>query len=168
MAMAVIGCTVMTDGKAVSDSEDAPAYRTSASSSVAASAATSSIRASERAAAETTKAIHSVCETMAISSAEAVSNVNTYVAAVNGDGDVEASKQPAIDALNNSADTVEPAITAKVTGELRDSLSAWVTSSRATAGNIAAAVDPVAFNTSVATMNSARQRALELCDATYR
>ncbi|MCB0927335.1 MAG: hypothetical protein KDB70_05345 [Mycobacterium sp.] len=166
--MGVIGCTVMTDGTATPNAADAPVFRTSMSRSASASAATSSALAAERAATSTTKAIHAVCETLATGSADAVSAVNTYVSAVNGDGDVEAAKQPAVDALNNSADNVEKTLSDPVTGDLRDALTAWVTASRATATAITTDAAPADFNTAVDQVNTTRKRALELCDATYR
>lgn len=166
--MGVIGCTVVTDGRATSDAADAPVYRASVSASIAASEVTSKIRASERAAAATTRAVHAVCETLATSSAEAVSTVNSYVEAVNGAGDVGSAKQPAVDALNNSADIVERSITDAVTAELRDALNAWVAAARATATNIDTDSGPDEFNDSVNRVNAARQQALELCDAWYR
>ena len=168
ISMGVIGCTVMTGGTATPNAADAPVFRTSMSRSASASAATSSALAAERAATSTTKAIHAVCETLATGSADAVSAVNTYVSAVNGDGDVEAAKQPAVDALNNSADNVEKTLSDPVTGDLRDALTAWVTASRATATAITTDAAPADFNTAVDQVNTTRKRALELCDATYR
>ncbi|MCV7194686.1 hypothetical protein [Mycolicibacterium brumae] len=164
----VIGCSAITDGEGVANQEEAPAFRTSVSVSASAAEVTSSAKAAERAAAETTKAIYGVCETMATSSADAVSKVNTYVSAVNGNGDPAVSKQPAVDALNNSADNVETGVTAAVTGDLGDALTAWVAAARATADSIANDASPTDFNASVMQVNSARKTALELCDSTYR
>ena len=105
--MGVLGaCTTMTGGSARVDRADAPAYRTSMSSSVAESAATSSMRESERQESLTTEAIHTACETLSTSSADAIDTVNTFVDAVNGEGDPVATEGPAADSLNHSADLV--------------------------------------------------------------
>ena len=91
--MGVLGaCTTVTGGSGKVDTADAPAYRTSMSSSVAESAASSSMRESERQQSLTTEAIHTACETLSTSSADAVDNVNAYVDAVNGKGDPVATE----------------------------------------------------------------------------
>ena len=125
--MGVLGaCTTVTGGSAKVDRADAPAYRTSMSSSVAESAATSSMRESERQESLTTEAIHTACETLSTSSADAVDNVNAYVDAVNGEGDPVATEGAAADALNHSADLVAADVNDAVPQDIRDALSAWV------------------------------------------
>ena len=69
----------MTSGSGTVDAADAPAYRASVSASVAESAASSSARESERQASLTTEAIHTACEALSTSSADAVDTVNAYV-----------------------------------------------------------------------------------------
>ncbi len=78
------------------------------SSSAAASAATSSMRESERQQSVTIEAIHTACETLSTSSADAIDTVNTFVEVVNGEGDPVATKGPAADSLHHSADLPSP------------------------------------------------------------
>jgi len=137
------------------------------SSSVAESAASSSMRESERQQSLTTEAIHTACETLSTSSADAVDRVNAYVDAVNGKGDPVASGGPAADALNHSADLVTADINDAVPQDIRDALSAWSDSARGAAAAVSGHVPPDQFNAAVDQLNESRSRALDLCDATY-
>jgi hypothetical protein len=166
--MGVLGaCTTVTGGSGKVDAADAPAYRTSMSSSVAESAASSSVRESERQQSLTTEAIHTACETLSTSSADAVDSVNAYVDAVNGKGDPVATGGPAVDALNHSADLVTADINDAVPQDIRDALSAWSDSARGAAAAVSGHVPPDQFNAAVDRLNESRSRALDLCDATY-
>lgn len=163
------GCATVTDGEPKADSADAPAYRTSVSVSVAESAATSSALESERQESLTTQAIHSACETMSTSSADAIDAVNTYVDASNGEGggDPLAAEGPAADALNHSADLVAGDISEALPQQLRDALSAWVDAARGAATAITERVPPDAFNVAIRQVNDTRSTALDLCDTHY-
>ena len=163
------GCATVTDGEPKADSADAPAYRTSVSVSAAESAATSSALESERRESLTTQAIHSACETMSTSSADAIDAVNTYVDAANGEGggDPLAAEGPAADALNHSADLVAADIGDALPQQLRDALSAWVDAARGAATAITERVPPDAFNVAIRQVNDTRSTALDLCDTHY-
>lgn len=87
MLMAAIGCSSITDGTPTVDASDAPAYRTSVSESLSASAATSSARESERQGSLTVEAVHTACETMSTTSADAIDALNVYVDSMNAGGD---------------------------------------------------------------------------------
>ena len=80
----VVACTTVTGGSGRVDGAEAPAYRSSVAVSVSESAATSSMKESERQATLTTEAIHTACETLSTTSADAVDTVNVYVDAVTG------------------------------------------------------------------------------------
>ncbi len=167
VALGVVGCTALTAGEASVDAGDVPAYRTSVSVSRSAASVTSSEKEAARQASLTTQAAHSVCETMSTSSAEAIQTVNAYVAAVNTGGDIEGTLGPARDALIGSADQVSAQVSDILPVDLRDALTAWVDASRA-AGAVLAANGPASeFNTEVDRVNTARGRALDLCDSTY-
>lgn len=171
VVMAVIGsaaaCTTVTGGRGRVDGAEAPAYRSSVAVSVSESAATSSMRESERQATLTTEAIHTACETLSTTSAEAVDTVNVYVDAVNGQGDPVAAEGPAAEALHRSADTVLTDVNDTLPQAIHDALSAWVDAARATADAVTGRVPPGEFNDAVDKLNDARSHALDLCDATY-
>lgn len=168
LCAAAVGCTAVTDGGAAANSAEAPAYRTSVSLSSSQSAASSSARESQRQAAMTTKAVHDTCETLAITSADAIDAVNAYVRASNiHGGDTEATAGPAVDALNQSAEAVRGSISDIVPQDVRDAFMAWVDSARVTAEAISRNAGPAEFNAAVDKLNGARSDILRLCDATY-
>ncbi len=163
----VVACTTVTGGSGRVDGAEAPAYRSSVAVSVSESAATSSARESERQATLTTEAIHTACETLSTTSADAVDTVNVYVDAVNGQGDPVAVAGPAADALHHSADSVFTDLNDTVPQPIHDALSAWIDAARATADAVTGRVPPAQFNDAVDKLNDARSHALDLCDATY-
>jgi len=166
--MVIVGCTSVTSGTAQIDKGDAPAYRTSVSSSIEASASRSSARESQRQESLTTEAIHTVCEDLSSTSVDAIVAVNAYVGAFNDDAaDVTAKAGPAIDALNRSADLVAAGISDTLPGELRDGLTAWVDAARAVAVAVRDDYGPDDFNTAINRLNDSRDTALNLCDAAY-
>jgi hypothetical protein len=168
LLMAIVGCTSVTGGTPVVDAKDVPAYRTSLSASVSASAATSSVRESERQASLTTEAVHSTCELLSTSSADAIDTVNAFVTAFNVDGgNVAATEGPAVDALNKSADLVESSLTDALPQELRDAFVAWIDAARAVAGAITGRASASDFNNAIDQLNDSRSNALRLCDASY-
>ncbi|HEX5143050.1 MAG TPA: hypothetical protein VFW21_04195 [Mycobacterium sp.] len=166
---AVGGCTAVTGGNPTVNGADAPAYRTSVSVSAAESAASSSSRESERQAAMTTEVIHTACETMSTSSADAIDAVNTYVDAMNGDGggDPATVETPAAEALNSTADLVAGDARAALPADVRDALSSWVDAARAAAAAVTAHQPPAQFNAAIRRLNDTRSEALNLCDAHY-
>ena len=95
LAMVVVGCSSVTSGTATVDKADAPVYQASVSASIAESAASASARESERQASITKRAVHTSCEALSNSSAEAITAVNGYVDAYNQDADVAATARPA-------------------------------------------------------------------------
>jgi hypothetical protein len=120
---AVVGCTSVTGGHGGVNAEDAPAYRTSMSVSVSESAASSSARESEHQASLTTQAMHDTCETLSTSSADAIDAVNAYVSAFNsGASDVSGTEDPAVNALNKSADAVAGSVTDAIPDQLKTGL----------------------------------------------
>lgn len=162
----VAGCTQVTGGTATVDASDVPDYRSSVTASESAASATSSARESQRQASLTTEAVHTVCETLATRSADAVKTVNAYVEAVNNGGDVAGAKQPAVDALNSSADDVSRDMNDALPTTLRTALQAWVDASHAAAGAVGKSAGE--FNTAVNHVNDTRTEALTQCDAAYR
>ena len=168
LLMVIVGCTSVTGGTPVVDAKDVPAYRTSLSASVSASAATSSVRESERQASLTTEAVHSTCESLSTSSADAIDTVNAFVTAFNADGgNVAATEGPAVDSLNKSADLVESSLTDALPQELRDAFNAWIDAARAVAGAITGRASAADFNNAIDQLNDSRSNALRLCDASY-
>ncbi len=169
MAMIVVGCTNVTDGDASVAQGDAPLYRASVSASIEESAASSSARESERQASLTAEAVHTACEAMSSSSADAIGAVNAYVDAFNTDpAGAARAAGPAVDALNHSADLVVASIGDPLTAELRDALNAWVDAARAVATAIAGNYPTTEFNAAIARLNDSKTTALDRCDAAYR
>ncbi|EUA30976.1 hypothetical protein I552_10020 [Mycobacterium xenopi 3993] len=126
LVMGIVGCTSITEGTPTADTAVAPAYRASVSASVSASSATSRIRESQRQQSLTTKAVRAACESLATTSKDAIDKVNAFVGAFNQGRDTAPTEGPAIDALNNTADTVAASLSAALSQELRDGLNGYV------------------------------------------
>ncbi|OJZ68517.1 hypothetical protein BRW64_02800 [Mycolicibacterium diernhoferi] len=165
--MIVVGCASVTSGTATVDKADAPIYQASVSASSAESAASASARESERQVSITRKAVHSSCEALSNTSAEAITAVNGYVDAYNQSSDVAATARPAIDALNGSADQVSGSLSEPLGPELNGALRRWVDAARAVASAIATDIGPGPFNDAINQLNDSRTVALDLCDAAY-
>lgn len=167
LAMVAVGCSSVVPGTATVDTADAPLYQASVSASIAESAASSAARESERQVSITREAVHTSCEALSNSSADAITAVNDYVDAYNASTDVAGSAGPAIDSLNGSADQVSGSLSDPLAPELRDSLTEWVDAARGVATAIADDIAPVPFNDAINRLNDARSLALDLCDAAY-
>jgi hypothetical protein len=168
VCMVAMGCTATTEGDPTANAGEAPAYRTSISVSSSQSVASSIARESERQAAMTTQAVHTTCETLSTTSADAIDAVNAYVGAFNSDGaDTAAAEGPAVDGLSQSADAVEKSITDIVPDEMKDAFMQWVDGARTTADAITRKASPSEFNEIINDLNAARTDVLQLCDATY-
>ncbi|MGU3499569.1 hypothetical protein [Mycobacterium sp. C31M] len=167
LAMIVVGCSSVVSGTATVDTADAPVYQASVSASAAESAASSRARESERQASITREAVHSSCEALSSSSADAITSVNGYVDAYNTSADVASSAGPAIESLNRSADLVSGSLSDPLAPELRDALTRWVDAARGVATAIADDIGPVPFNDAINRLNDSRTLALDLCDAAY-
>jgi hypothetical protein len=165
IALAVVGCTTVTDGAPNADTAIAPAYRASVSASVSASVATSSVRESQRQQSLTTKAVVRVCESFVISSKEAVDRVNDFVAAYNNNGNTSSVEGPAVDALNHSADTVEGDANGPLSQELREALTTYEDAARDVAKAIRAHAGTEEFNKRVNQLNDAKTEAVKRCRA---
>ena len=162
-----VACTTVTGGTAVVDAKDAPAYRTSVSASVSASAVTSSARESERQDSLTTGAVHTACESMSTSSADAIDALNSFVDAMNSSADPTASEGAAAQALNQSADLVAADVNDTLPQPMRDAFNSWIDAARATATAVTGHLPPAQFNDTVTRLNDSRSNALNLCDAAY-
>jgi hypothetical protein len=169
MAMVIVGCTSVTSGSATIDRADPPVYRASVSASSEESAASSSVRESERQESITRQAVHASCDGLTSSSVDAITAVNNYVDAFNKNADDAAAKAPlAIDALNHSADLVTQNASDALGQNLRDALNGWVDAAKALAAAIGSNFDPNEFNAAVSKLNDAKTAALNQCDAAYR
>jgi hypothetical protein len=163
--IAVVGCTTVTDGSPGADEAIAPAYRASVSASVSASAATSSIRETRRQQSLTTAAVVKACESFVNTSKDAVDRVNDFVAAYNRGGDTSSAEQPAIDALNHSADAVEGDSNGPLSQTLREALNAYDDAARQVANAIRSHVGSDQFNQRVNQLNDAKTEAVKRCRA---
>jgi hypothetical protein len=163
--IAVVGCTTVTDGSPGADEAIAPAYRTSVSVSVSESSVTSSIKESKHQQSLTTQAIFQVCKAFADSSKEAVDRVNDYVAATNQGRDTSGTEQPAIDALNHSAEAVAGDNNGPVSQQLREALTAYNDAAHEVAGAIRAHAGIDQFNQRVNQLNDTKTTAVKLCRA---
>jgi serine/threonine protein kinase len=160
IAVVVTVVLIMTNG-------DTGAGSVSATSSATPST-TASSRESERERSLTTQAIHRSCEALSSSSVDAITAVNNYVDAFNGNAaDVAAKTGPAVDSLNHSADLVSGSLSDALSPQLRDALTGWVDAARALATAIAGNHGSDQFNAAITRLNDTKTKALDLCDASY-
>ena len=152
LAMGIVGCTKIVDGTSSVDTAAAPAYRASVSQSVSVSAAASS-----------TQAVRGSCGKFTTSSANANMVVNKYVDAVNSNGDVKATEGPAVDALNDAAETVSAAINDAMPSELRDTFSSYSDAARSVADAISTHAPGSVYNSRVEQLNNAHDKGLQQC-----
>ena len=161
--IAIVGCTTVTEGTPTVDTAMAPAYRASVSLSISESAATSSIRETQRQRSLTTRAIVSACESFATSSKDAVDKVNDFVAAFNAGRDTTPAEGPAIDALNHSADVVTGSISGPLSQDLREQLNAYSDAARSVADAIRMHAASGDFNQRVNQLNDTKTKVVKLC-----
>ncbi|MDP9166227.1 MAG: hypothetical protein M3O32_09230 [Actinomycetota bacterium] len=161
LAMIVVGCTSITQGTATYDTVQAPEYRASVASSIAAAE-------SERQVAVTKAAVHSSCDALTSSSDDSVQAVNDYVDAFNNDApDAPAKVGPAVDALNRSADLVSGSLTSSLSPELSGALKGWVNAARQLAGVLPRNPGPDEFNVAIRQLNDSKTAAGDRCKAAY-
>ena len=165
--MGVVGCTTVTKGTARPDTQVAPAYRQSVSASVSASSATSRVRESQRQQSLTTRAVRTSCDSLATSSKDAIDKVNVFVGAFNAGGNTGPTEGPAIDALNNSADTVGNSFSDALSQELKDAFNTYIDAARGVANAIGTHAATGEFNRRVDRLNDAKTKALKLCLASF-
>lgn len=117
----------------------------------------------------TTQAVHTSCETLATTSADAIDAVNAYVTAFNQEGgDMATTEGPAVDALEQSAEAVQGSLSDIVPKDLQGAFTDWVDHAHETADAIIKHAGPGQFNKIIGDLNDARSKALRLCDATYK
>ena len=165
--MVGVSCTTVVDGSGGVDTKDAPVYKASMTASIEESASSSSAMETERQLSSTTQAVHSACETMSTSSADAIDALNSFVAAMNSSGDPTPTEGPAGEALNKSADLVSTSINSTLSQDMQDAFNAWSDAARATATAVLGHLPPADFNAAVTRLNDTRANALNLCDAAY-
>ncbi|MGD1171136.1 hypothetical protein ACKUVQ_24105 [Mycobacterium seoulense] len=165
--MGVVGCTTVTNGTATPDTQVAPAYRQSVSASVSASSATSRVRESQRQQSLTTRAVRTSCDTLATSSKDAIDKVNIFVGAFNAGRGTGPTEGPAIDALNNSADTVSNSFNDALSQQLKDAFNTYIDAARGVANAIGTHAPTGEFNRRVDRLNDAKTKALKLCLASF-
>ena len=161
LAMIIVGCTSITQGIVTVDSAEAPEYRASVASSVAASE-------SEHQVAVTKAAVHASCDALGSSSGDSVQAVNTYVEAYNNDApDADGKVGPAVDSLNHSADLVSGSLSGPLSPDLTKALNGWVDSARQLAGVLSRNPGPDEFNVAIRALNDSKTAAGAACDAAY-
>ena len=168
LAMIIVGCSSVTQGSATGNRTDAPAYRTSVSKSMEASASSSAARESDRQKAAITDAVHTSCDAFGPSSSDALDAVNAYINAHNANAANEASLLgPAVDALNRSADSVDKSLTSDVPADLSSALTAYSGAARKSANVLAAKASPDDTNTALQGFDDTRGAANSQCKALY-
>jgi hypothetical protein len=161
LAMIIVGCSSITQGTATFDAAEAPEYRASVASSVAASE-------SEHQVALAKAAVHTSCDALGSSSGDSVQAVNTYVDAYNNDApDAPSKVGPAVDALNHSADLVSGSLSGQLGPDLTTALNGWVTSARQLASVLGGNPGPDEFNAAIRALNDSKTAAGKACDAAY-
>ncbi|MCW2512975.1 MAG: hypothetical protein JWR11_2017 [Mycobacterium sp.] len=159
--MIVVGCTSITQGTATFDRAEAPEYRASVKSSIAASE-------SEHQVAVTKAAVHSSCDALGTSSDDSVQAVNSYVEAYNNDApDAPGKVGPAVDSLNRSADLVAGSLSSPLSPDLTKALNGWVDSARNLADVLSRNPGPDEFNAAIRQLNDSKTAAGSACNAAY-
>jgi hypothetical protein len=167
-AMVVVGCEAVTQGNSTIDRADAPVYRASVSASIEDSRFSSSTRESQRLVTLSKQALHTACDALSSSSVDAIDAVNVYVRAYNSQsGDTSAKRQPAVDALNRTADLVAANSSQTLSPQLAGALNDYTSAARAVSSAIATNAGLGQFNAATSRMNDVRRVALQLCDAGY-
>jgi hypothetical protein len=165
--MGIVGCTTVTNGTATPDTKVAPAYRQSVSASVSASAATSSIRETQRQQSLTTRAVRTSCDSLATTSSAAIDKVNAFVGAFNAGRNTGPMEGPAIDALNDSASTVANSFSDALSTQMKDAFNAYIDAARGVANAIGTHAPTGEFNKRVNQLNDTKTKALKLCLASF-
>lgn len=165
--MGIVGCTTVTNGTATPDRKVAPAYRQSVSASVSASAATSSIRETQRQQSLTTRAVRTSCDSLATTSSTAIDKVNAFVGAFNAGRNTGPTEGPAIDALNDSASTVANSFSDALSTQMKDAFNAYIDAARGVANAIGTHAPTGEFNSRVNQLNDTKTKALKLCLASF-
>ncbi|OMC19023.1 MULTISPECIES: hypothetical protein [unclassified Mycobacterium] len=167
VVMGIVGCTTVTNGTATPDTKVAPAYRQSVSASVSASAATSSIRETQRQQSLTTRAVRTSCDSLATTSSAAIDKVNAFVGAFNAGRNTGPTEGPAIDALNDSASTVANSFSDALSTQMKDAFNAYIDAARGVANAIGTHAPTGEFNKRVNQLNDTKTKALKLCLASF-
>ncbi|OMC44072.1 hypothetical protein A5745_22005 [Mycobacterium sp. IS-2888] len=167
VVMGIVGCTTVTNGTATPDTKVAPAYRQSVSASVSASAATSSIRETQRQQSLTTRAVRTSCDSLATTSSTAIDKVNAFVGAFNAGRNTGPTEGPAIDALNDSASTVANSFSDALSAQMKDAFNAYIDAARGVANAIGTHAPTGEFNRRVNQLNDTKTKALKLCLASF-
>ncbi|MGE2816224.1 hypothetical protein ACQI5H_13945 [Mycobacterium heidelbergense] len=167
VVMGIVGCTTVTNGTATPDTKVAPAYRQSVSASVSASAATSSIRETQRQQSLTTRAVRTSCDSLATTSSAAIDKVNAFVGAFNAGKNTGPTEGPAIDALNDSASTVANSFSDALSTQMKDAFNAYIDAARGVANAIGTHAPTGEFNKRVNQLNDTKTKALKLCLASF-
>lgn len=152
LAILVVGCNKVVEGTSSVDTSAAPEYRTSVSHSRSASAAASS-----------TQAVRGACSTFSETTTNAIDVVNKYVDAVNSNGDTGETEGPAVDALNDAADTVSGAVNDAMPADLRDTFSSYADAARLVADAISARAPGAVYNTRIDQLNDIRNKGMQQC-----
>jgi hypothetical protein len=166
--LAIVGCTSVTEGNPTADTAIAPAYRTSVSASISASAATSSLRETQRQQSLTTQAVVHACEPFAVSAKDAVDKVNAYVQAYNQNQSTAPTEGPAIEALNHSADLIAGISGGPLSQTLRHALNAYADAARDLANAISSHADMGEFNQRINQFNDTKGEANNACRASLK
>jgi hypothetical protein len=167
--MVVVGCTSVTSGAPVADSNDAQSYRSWIANSLSQSAASVSERESTRRESATAEAVANACEVLSSTSVDAVTAINAYVNAA-GKGnpaDVAAKAQTAVDSLNRGADVITATLSTPLLPQMADALRAWVDATRAVAAAIGERYGQREFNAVVDSFNQANGAALDTCGGSH-
>jgi hypothetical protein len=91
--------------------------------------------------------------------------VNIFVADFNAGRNTAPSEGPAVDALNNSANTVERSIGPAMSMDMQAAFRNYVAAARGVANAIATHLPTAEFNKTVDQLNDAKVKAIKMCQA---
>lgn len=167
--MVVVGCTSVTSGAPVADSNEAQSYRSWVAHSLSQSAASVSERESTRQESATAEAVANACEVLSSTSVDAVTAINAYVNAVskNDPADSAAKAQSAVDILNRGVDVITTSLTTPLLPQVADAFKAWVEATQAVSTAIGQRYGQREFNAVVDKFNQANGAALDTCGGSH-
>jgi hypothetical protein len=167
--MVVVGCTSVTAGAPVADTNDAQSYRSWVVDSLSLSAASVSERESTSQKSATAEAVANACEVLSSTSVDAVTAINAYVNAAgkNNPADTAAKAQSAVDILNRGVDVITTSLSTPLLPQVADAFKAWVDATQAVSTAIGARYGQREFNAVVDKFNQANSAALDSCGGSH-
>lgn len=106
------------------------------------------------------------CAALVTTSKNAIDKTNEFVQAFNSGRGTGPTEGPAIDALNDSANTVANSFNDAMSQQIKDAFNAYIDAAHAVANAIGTHASTSEFNKRVDQLNDTKKKAIQLCLAT--